>query len=392
MAAGKKETSSYGAAAAATVVVSLPPTNVQVIAPATLEAGYSFDAMYEGVTFRVIVPEGGISRGQRFIVPFVPSTSSSLSSEGEGGGGGGGGKGRRRRGGGGGIPRGIWRDGLCDCCKFGIFHPHYLFALFLKPILLGQLLTRMKMTYIGRRTNVSDDGTTLLFTASNLNDSRVVVDDRWRNALRDVVIVTAVFLAVAAATSTPDDRGDDNDNDDDNSRRDRRGKHDDRSSYTAGADEVMSTIHSCTGAIYGFYITYVIVQLRATMRHVYSIPEENCLCMYRLGLFGNDPREGVCGGPSSVNGCGCCPDPHDDGDGDNSRWWCTSGVPVGWEDVCCAMWCQFCILGQMARHTVDYGERRAACCSGSGVSDWDDDEAYEGVESGHVGEGSVLVV
>jgi hypothetical protein len=46
----------------------------------------------------------------------------------------------------------------------------------------------------------------------------------------------------------------------------------------------------------------------------------------------------------------------------------------------------------MARHTVDYGERRAACCSGSGVSDWDDDEAYEGVESGHVGEGSVLVV
>jgi len=125
------------------------------------------------------------------------------------------------------------------------------------------------------------------------------------------------------------------------------------------------------------------------MRHVYSIPEESCLCLYKLGLFGNDPREGVCG-PSS-GGCGCCPSTGDGDDG-NSRWWCTSGVPVGWEDVCCAIWCQFCVLGQMARHTVDYGERKAACCSVSGVSDWDDDEAYEGVESGHVGEGSVLVV
>ena len=381
-----KETSSYGAAAAAAVAAP-PPTNVQVIAPATLEAGYSFDAMYEGVTFRVIVPEGGVARGQRFIVPFVPTAvavadpSPSSPPPPEGGGGDGGG-GKRRRRGGGGNPRGIWRDGLCDCCRFGPFHPHFLFALFLKPILMGQLLTRMKMTWIGRRTNVSDDGTTLL--ASNLNDSRIEANDRWRHALRDVVVVTALFLAVAAATSVPD-RGDDDDDDDgdDDSSRHRRG-HDDRPS--TGADEVMSAINSWTGAIYGFYIVYVIAQLRATMRHVYSIPEESCLCLYKLGLFGNDPREGVCG-PSG--GIGCCPG---DGDGDDGSRWCTSGAPVGWEDVCCAVWCQFCVLGQMARHTVDYGERRAVCCSATGVSDWDDDEAYEGLESGHVGEGSVLVV
>ncbi|KAL3808919.1 hypothetical protein ACHAXA_004687 [Cyclostephanos tholiformis] len=45
----------------------------------------------------------------------------------------------------------------------------------------------------------------------------------------------------------------------------------------------------------------------------------------------------------------------------------------------------------MARHTVDYEERDAACCNTSGVADWDDDEAYVGVEYGHVLEGSVLV-
>eukprot|EP00957_Ditylum_brightwellii_P026594 2011352-Ditylum_brightwellii.AAC.1 len=49
--------------------------NVQVIAPATLNGGYTFDAMYDGVTFTVSVPEGGVVKGQRFIVPFVPPSN-----------------------------------------------------------------------------------------------------------------------------------------------------------------------------------------------------------------------------------------------------------------------------------------------------------------------------
>jgi hypothetical protein len=76
-----------------------------------------------------------------------------------------------------------------------------------------------------------------------------------------------------------------------------------------------------------------------------------------------------------------------------------TGIPGGARRVSqwggghmCVIWCQFCILGQMARHTLDYGERKAVCCNAVGVSDWEDDEAYKGVESGHVGEGSVLVV
>ncbi|KAL3763696.1 hypothetical protein ACHAW5_004848 [Stephanodiscus triporus] len=387
--AGKEDAKSYGAAAAAAVVP--PPTNVQVIAPATLEAGYAFDAMYDGVTFEVVVPEGGVMKGQRFIVPFVPtavaggtasSSSSSSSSDdvrgGQGCGGGGGGEvgeeRRRHRRRGGGNPRGIWRDGLCDCCRFGPFHPHFLFALFLKPILMGQLLTRMKMTWLGRRTNVDDDDG---YVHANLNDSRIEVNDRWRDALRNVVIVTALFLIVAAATDAAPDRDDEDDDDgDSSSSRHRHAHHDDRS---YGVDDVKSAINSWSATLYGFYLTYVIIQLRATIRHVYSIPEDSCLCLYKLGLFGNDPREGVCG-----TGGGCCCD--------DDPGWCTSGVPVGWEDICCAIWCQFCILGQMARHTVDYGERKAVCCNAVGVSDWDDDEAYEGVESGHVGEGSVLVV
>ena len=70
--------SGYGATTTTAVVASPAPTNVQVIAPATLEAGYTFDAMYEGVTFTVVVPDGGVSKGQRFIVPFTPSTSDDI--------------------------------------------------------------------------------------------------------------------------------------------------------------------------------------------------------------------------------------------------------------------------------------------------------------------------
>ncbi|KAL3822937.1 hypothetical protein ACHAXA_011652 [Cyclostephanos tholiformis] len=110
----------------------------------------------------------------------------------------------------------------------------------------------------------------------------------------------------------------------------------------------------------------------------YAINSGAFACTKRVPspLGNHDPRDGICG---------------TDDDNDGARW-CTSGVVVGWEDVCCSLCCQLCTLAQMARHTVDYEERDAACCNTSGVADWDDDEAYVGVEYGHVLEGSVLVV
>lgn len=37
--------------------------------------------------------------------------------------------------------------------------------------------------------------------------------------------------------------------------------------------------------------------------------------------------------------------------------------------------------GSMARHTADYGEKHGFCFNDVGVWDWDEDEAYEGVEA-----------
>mmetsp|Transcript_18076 Transcript_18076/g.28353 ORF Transcript_18076/g.28353 Transcript_18076/m.28353 type:complete len:341 (-) Transcript_18076:578-1600(-) len=328
------------------------PANVQVIAPATLNAGYTFDASYEGNTFTVTVPEGGVVKGQRFIVPYIPPAvaaegtpiitgapllplySPNMRGTGE------------YR-----IPTGAWRDSLCDCFKFGPCHPSLLTACCCRPILVAQLLTRMKMTWLGQRTHVRTS------TSANLSDSRTEVDQRWKSTFRNIllVLVLCIVLLTVVFPAPPMEDPTDPDAYDNLSVEEQRNL----------------TINKLLSALFAFYFFYLLVQLRATLRHVYSIPEQSCLCLY----CGSNPSDGI-----------FC-----SGDGRNRL--CSAGVPVGWEDVCCAMCCPLCITSQMARHTVDYDYRRATCCNSVGVSTYMDDEAYEGIENGGVvGDGSVLVV
>lgn len=379
---------------------SIAPTNVQVIAPATLSAGYIFEAMYENIIFDVTVPEGGVVKGQRFIVPFIPpppavataiidgdekaiasvaAVTSINDARGR--------VGTR-------IPMGKWRDNLFDCFHYGFFHPALWCACLFKPCLMGQLLTRMKMSWLGHRSHTLEAGG----GGGSLDDSRVELDERWRYTFRNVVIITTVFFAVTTFLSSmeeediitpPMEEGEDfdeyiervvadaiNDSDEDGTNNDMK-------------DSIVSSINSFLSFLYGTYITYVMIQLRATMRHVYAIPEQSCKCWY--ALFGGSQLQQHLRDGAEGNACGNC--------GYISERCCTADVPVGWEDICCAFWCQCCILGQMARHTVNYDERNALCCNEVGVTNWDEDEAYDGVDktrsggrSRVVGEGSVLIV
>ncbi|KAL7430702.1 hypothetical protein ACHAXH_004422 [Discostella pseudostelligera] len=394
----------YGATSTTTSSSTIiAPTNVQVIAPATLSAGYVFEAMYENIIFDVTVPEGGVTKGQRFIVPFVPppppppaavatailgedgdmitsATVAAIPSMEDA-------SSRSNN-----IPMGKWRDNLFDCFHYGFFHPALWCACLFKPCLLGQLLTRMKMSWLGHRYHRFEAGG----GASSLDDSRIELDERWRYTFRNVVVVTAIFFVVTSFLSSmeeedvitpPMEEGEDFDeyiqrvvadaiqaNDEDD---------------TTSKETLASSIDSFLSFAYGTYITYVMIQLRATMRHVYAIPEQFCKCWY--ALFGTNQRQRLDGGTDEGNVCGNC--------GYISERCCTADVPVGWEDICCAFWCQCCVLGQMARHTVNYDERNALCCNEVGVANWNEDEAYDGVDkkSGGVrrrvvGEGSVLIV
>jgi Cys-rich protein (TIGR01571 family) len=49
------------------------------------------------------------------------------------------------------IPSDRWRDDVFSCFRFGCFHPVFCLGLFCFPIPLGQVMTRMNLTWIGDR-------------------------------------------------------------------------------------------------------------------------------------------------------------------------------------------------------------------------------------------------
>lgn len=80
------------------------PVKVYVCAPATLPAGYTFEAAINGDpdrTFTAEVPVGGVTEGQTFLAPLPDNFTDD-----------------RLR-----IPTGHWKDGLFGCCNGGAFSP-----------------------------------------------------------------------------------------------------------------------------------------------------------------------------------------------------------------------------------------------------------------------------
>ena len=73
------------------------------------------------------------------------------------------------------------------------------------------------------------------------------------------------------------------------------------------------------------FMLIVTLYLRQYVRNKYQIPEQTCCC-----------KED-----------GCC---------------------RGCEDFCCALWCQSCTICQLARHTADYHNYKAGCCTEDGLA------------------------
>jgi Cys-rich protein (TIGR01571 family) len=127
-----------------------PPKFCTVISPSTLEAGYSFPAKVDGIDFLVTVPEGGVREGQAFQVPYPkkPTTESGravriepLSIEQSTG------------------PiqgeeddvMGRWREPLCECCEVCCPSGMCCYGFFCTPIILAQVMTRLRLNAIGVR-------------------------------------------------------------------------------------------------------------------------------------------------------------------------------------------------------------------------------------------------
>lgn len=109
---------------------------IRVTAPNNLPAGYNFEASYtfpngeEEISFEATVPEGGVSKGEVFLVPkpntFPEPDQHQIK-----------------------VPVGKWKDGLCDCFNAGICHPTVHCGFWCRPLLLAQVMERMRLTPLG---------------------------------------------------------------------------------------------------------------------------------------------------------------------------------------------------------------------------------------------------
>lgn len=84
---------------------------VDVVAPANLPEGYTFEAEINGRRFLATVPTGGVRKGRTFKCYMKNTTEDQEMT----------------------IPAGIWRDGLFDCLKYGVFHPSVVMSFVFPP-------------------------------------------------------------------------------------------------------------------------------------------------------------------------------------------------------------------------------------------------------------------
>jgi len=99
---------------------------VDVIAPADLPAGYTFEAQMGSKRFLATVPPGGVRRGDRFTCPMKSLDRVEIQ-----------------------APTGRWRDGIFDIFHFGALHPLVLNAIFIPLIAVGQIMSRNHLTWFG---------------------------------------------------------------------------------------------------------------------------------------------------------------------------------------------------------------------------------------------------
>lgn len=262
--------------ATATPVVATASPLVEVTAPATLSAGYTFDAsLPDGRIIKIRVPEPGVTAGQRFAVAFPSDLSSSsplvdedaiaLSSG----------------------PKYQWKDALCGCFNYGICHPSLWNAMFCPLILMAQVATRMELNWLGSP----------------------VEDDAWRHTFKTVFSIVVVYYVISWILKPfqPDFDYDE--------------KTGEMVQIGPDAPLWVTIIYHTVGASFALYSLIVMVKVRREVRKRYEIEAD----------------------------CGCC-------DG-------------GVEDCCCVFFCNCCAVAQMARHTADYNQKRAVCCTSNGLPD-----------------------
>eukprot|EP00560_Eucampia_antarctica_P005974 CAMPEP_0197824278 /NCGR_PEP_ID=MMETSP1437-20131217/1540_1 /TAXON_ID=49252 ORGANISM="Eucampia antarctica, Strain CCMP1452" /NCGR_SAMPLE_ID=MMETSP1437 /ASSEMBLY_ACC=CAM_ASM_001096 /LENGTH=260 /DNA_ID=CAMNT_0043423831 /DNA_START=26 /DNA_END=808 /DNA_ORIENTATION=+ len=109
------------------------PPLIQVIAPLNLPEGATFTAKLDdnsGSVFTVTVPNGGVIKGQNFMVPLPGVIDEPRIN----------------------APHGYWKDGLFDFLAEGFLHSSFCCALCCTQIAMGQVMQRSRLDWLGSPT------------------------------------------------------------------------------------------------------------------------------------------------------------------------------------------------------------------------------------------------
>lgn len=188
------------------------PLMLHVRAPSTLPAGYTFEAEINGdpnKTFTCEVPEGGVEEGTQFLAPLPKDYTGTMLN----------------------APTGRWKDGLFSFFNAGFLHPSIWCAVFCQQILMGQVMTRMQLTWLGEPGPL----------VSTKNTFKIVVT----LLLSYIVYSTALQLA-------------------------------DLPYEFLEAPYYTSVLKGIGSMLFTFWSIYSLCRTRQSMRERYSIPEEHC--------------------------------------------------------------------------------------------------------------------
>lgn len=167
------------------------------------------------------------------------------------------------------APNGRWKDGLCNCFSLGIYHPSLCWSIWLPPIAMGQIMTRMSLNWLGQHGN-------RVFT---------------KYTCTSVAIITYTYVLLEITVQClqhflPDE-----------------------------GFLVQKFVGLSVTSLFFSWFLYALKMTRQRVREQYSIPGEQC---------------------------------------------------GSYEDVCCSLFCACCVVSQMARHTGEYETYPGICCSTTG--------------------------
>jgi len=195
----KNEVTSYGAVLTAEPIEAMSMPMVEVTAPANMQEGSKFLAVYEGLQFPVIVPAGGCTVNQVLTVPFNPKANE--------------------------LPTRAWKDDIFDCTKFGVIHPSFIIACCCPLILMGQVMTRLKMDWLAEE----------------------VPDGTWKETFRTMLYITIGYFILNLLLSPAD------------------------------PDYPRSLLYNIVMLVFTIYMVYIVAVVRQKIRERDHIPEEICI-------------------------------------------------------------------------------------------------------------------